>query len=207
MSSSAKRKLLLRRPVALDLGCSCRRTKLAYLFSFPPSKPKTHYHSAPNKHQHPPPHHPFWSYYPFSPTTATTSPFDTSRYPSSTSATTPSPYDDDPASSPFSDATWATKPKPPADKEKLPAIRVSPGAGRRRPVAESVAVVKDSQDPYMDFGDSMLQMILEKEIYAWEDLRELLHRFLALNSPCHHDAILRAFSEIYNIIFAAAAST
>lgn len=68
---------------------------------------------------------------------------------------------------------------------------------------ESVAVVKESEDPYYDFKDSMLQMILEKEIYAWEDLRELLQRFLSLNSPYQHDSIMRAFTEIWNDIFAA----
>ncbi|KMZ65133.1 Ovate family protein [Zostera marina] len=68
-------------------------------------------------------------------------------------------------------------------------------------VKESVAVVKESEDPYHDFRDSMLQMILEKDIYAWDDLRELLHRFLSLNSPYHHDSILRAFAEIWNDLF------
>lgn len=69
------------------------------------------------------------------------------------------------------------------------------GSGR---IKESVAVVKDSDDPYVDFRLSMLQMIVEKEIYAKEELRELLNCFLFLNSPDHHEIIIRAFMEIWN---------
>jgi uncharacterized protein (TIGR01568 family) len=73
------------------------------------------------------------------------------------------------------------------------------GAGR---VEESVAVVKESADPLADFRRSMLQMIVEKEIVGGPELRELLHRFLSLNSPCHHHLILRAFAEIWEEVFA-----
>lgn len=66
---------------------------------------------------------------------------------------------------------------------------------------ETVAVEKDSDDPYLDFRHSMLQMILENEIYSKEDLRELLNCFLQLNSPCHHGIIVRAFTEIWNGVF------
>ncbi|XP_062217520.1 transcription repressor OFP8-like [Phragmites australis] len=68
----------------------------------------------------------------------------------------------------------------------------------------SVAVVKQSDDPLGDFRRSMLQMIVENGIVAGEDLREMLRRFLALNAPHHHDAILRAFAEIWDDVFAAA---
>ncbi|KAJ6698391.1 TRANSCRIPTION REPRESSOR OFP6-LIKE [Salix purpurea] len=37
---------------------------------------------------------------------------------------------------------------------------------------ESVAVEKDSDDPYLDFRHSMLQMILEKQIYSKDDLMQ-----------------------------------
>ncbi|GAB4824638.1 hypothetical protein Ancab_007510 [Ancistrocladus abbreviatus] len=63
-------------------------------------------------------------------------------------------------------------------------------------IGESIAVVKESVEPYFDFRQSMLQMIFEKEIYSREDLQELLNCFLQLNSPCHHDVIVRAFTEI-----------
>ncbi|CAN6306054.1 unnamed protein product [Urochloa humidicola] len=73
------------------------------------------------------------------------------------------------------------------------------GSGR---VEESVAVVKESADPLADFRRSMLQMIVEKEIVGGGELRELLHRFLSLNSPIHHHLILRAFAEIWEEVFA-----
>ncbi|XP_057479335.1 transcription repressor OFP6-like [Actinidia eriantha] len=65
-------------------------------------------------------------------------------------------------------------------------------------ISNSVAVVKESDDPYQDFRQSMLQMILETEIYSKDDLQELLNCFLQLNSPCHHEIIVQAFTEIWN---------
>ncbi|KAE9585638.1 hypothetical protein Lal_00009816 [Lupinus albus] len=60
----------------------------------------------------------------------------------------------------------------------------------------SIAVEKESDDPYSDFRYSMLQMIVEKEIYSENDLQELLQCFLQLNAPCHHHAIVQVFIEI-----------
>ncbi|GFQ05752.1 transcription repressor ofp6 [Phtheirospermum japonicum] len=65
-------------------------------------------------------------------------------------------------------------------------------------IHDSLAVVKDSDDPYQDFRQSMLQMIFEKEIYSRNDLQQLLDCFLQLNSPPHHATIIRAFMEIWN---------
>ncbi|XP_010553595.1 PREDICTED: transcription repressor OFP6 [Tarenaya hassleriana] len=65
----------------------------------------------------------------------------------------------------------------------------------------ALAVEKDSDDPYLDFRQSMLHMILENEIYSKDDLRELLHCFLRLNAPFHHAVIVRAFSEICDSVF------
>ncbi|KAL4578290.1 hypothetical protein LXL04_014411 [Taraxacum kok-saghyz] len=62
----------------------------------------------------------------------------------------------------------------------------------------SLAVEKDSNDPYVDFRESMLQMIMEKEIYGKDELRELLNCFLQLNSPYYHGVIVGAFTEIWN---------
>ncbi|XP_020253815.1 transcription repressor OFP8-like [Asparagus officinalis] len=80
---------------------------------------------------------------------------------------------------------------------------LSPKQSKRKKgvVEDSVAVEKESSDPYLDFRDSMLQMIVEKEIYSWDDLKELLHLFLSLNSPRHHPQILQAFAEIWNGVF------
>uniref|UniRef100_A0A6N2MSI3 Transcription repressor n=1 Tax=Salix viminalis TaxID=40686 RepID=A0A6N2MSI3_SALVM len=63
---------------------------------------------------------------------------------------------------------------------------------------ESVAVEKDSDDPYLDFRHSMLQMILEKQ---------LLDCFLQLNSPYYHGVIIKAFTEIWNGVFSMRSNT
>ncbi|XP_030521053.2 transcription repressor OFP6-like [Rhodamnia argentea] len=67
-----------------------------------------------------------------------------------------------------------------------------------RKITNSVAMAKESEDPYEDFKRSMLQMVFEKEIHSKHDLRELLNCFLQLNPPAHHDVISRAFAEIWN---------
>ncbi|CAA6673721.1 unnamed protein product [Spirodela intermedia] len=64
-----------------------------------------------------------------------------------------------------------------------------------------VAVVKQTEDPLGDFRRSMLQMIVEKEILSGEELRDLLHRFLSLNSPAHHTLIVQAFADIWRDVF------
>jgi uncharacterized protein (TIGR01568 family) len=53
----------------------------------------------------------------------------------------------------------------------------------------------ESTAPYEDFRESMVAMVTEREMYAWEDLNALLHQFLALNSPRHHPLILGAFAD------------
>ena len=68
-------------------------------------------------------------------------------------------------------------------------------------VRESFAVVKKSEDPYEDFKRSMLEMILEKQMFDDKDLEQLLHCFLSLNSRDYHGIIVQAFSEIWEILF------
>ncbi|CAJ1956197.1 unnamed protein product [Sphenostylis stenocarpa] len=63
-------------------------------------------------------------------------------------------------------------------------------------LVDSVAVEKESNDPYKDFRHSMLQMIFEREIYTKSDLQQLLECFLRLNAACHHQVIVQAFVEI-----------
>ncbi|XP_020593775.1 transcription repressor OFP8-like [Phalaenopsis equestris] len=67
--------------------------------------------------------------------------------------------------------------------------------------AESVPVVKESSEPYADFRESMVQMIVENDLYAWDELNDLLHRFLSLNSPRHHNLILHAFADLWSGVF------
>lgn len=66
-----------------------------------------------------------------------------------------------------------------------------------RVVRESVPVAVESAEPYEDFRESMVQMVVEKEIYAWDDLNDLLTQFLTLNSPRHHPLILHAFADLW----------
>ncbi|KAJ9554817.1 hypothetical protein OSB04_009431 [Centaurea solstitialis] len=82
------------------------------------------------------------------------------------------------------------------ESSEVRSLRAVQGFGRIG--GNSLAVEKDSDDPYVDFRESMLQMIMEKQIYGREDLRELLNCFLQLNSPYYHGIIIRAFTEIWN---------
>ncbi|GAB4847123.1 hypothetical protein Ancab_026132 [Ancistrocladus abbreviatus] len=68
-------------------------------------------------------------------------------------------------------------------------------------VRESFAVMKKTEDPYEDFRRSMMEMILEKEIFEGRDLEQMLHCFLSLNSRHHHQVIVEAFCEIWEALF------
>ncbi|KAJ4964233.1 hypothetical protein NE237_024172 [Protea cynaroides] len=74
-------------------------------------------------------------------------------------------------------------------------------------VRESFAIIKRSEDPYEDFKRSMLEMIVEKQMFNARDLEQLLHCFLSLNSPQHHETIVAAFSEIWEILFCKSTET
>ncbi|MED6192176.1 hypothetical protein PIB30_007708 [Stylosanthes scabra] len=184
MSTSTRRKVHLN-TVSVKLGCgsTCTRPKLSRIFH---PKPK------PNKNPTLQKHKLFnlssWNNDTGTTTTSTTTP-------TNTTATTFSPcyYID---SSQFSDSS---------DSNNKEASRRVGGLGRAG--GEGVAVEKESDDPYLDFRHSMLQMILENEIYSKEDLRELLNCFLQLNSPYHHGVIVRAFTEIWNGVFSVRSSS
>ncbi|XP_019180507.1 PREDICTED: transcription repressor OFP8-like [Ipomoea nil] len=68
-------------------------------------------------------------------------------------------------------------------------------------VKDSFAVVKRSSDPYGDFRASMLEMILEKQMFGAKDLEKLLECFLSLNSNHHHGVIIHVFTEICEALF------
>ncbi|CAM8939136.1 unnamed protein product [Rhodiola kirilowii] len=72
---------------------------------------------------------------------------------------------------------------------------------RSKTVMESIAVEKRSDDPYGDFKMSMMEMILEKEMFETRDLEDLLQCFLTLNSRHHHKVIVEAFTEIWDALF------
>ncbi|XP_078446179.1 uncharacterized protein LOC144715156 [Wolffia australiana] len=108
-------------------------------------------------------------------------------------------------------ASWvpsSAKPKIKEDDEMKPKpAMATPPSRHRRCFSEGgrvegfVAVVKQTEDPLGDFRRSMLQMIVEKEILGGEELRDLLLRFLSLNSPAHHKLIVQAFSDIWGEVF------
>ncbi|XP_010931089.1 uncharacterized protein [Elaeis guineensis] len=180
--SSSRRTFVVRHPVVVDIGCSCRRPKLSSFFSS--SLPKFRLPKSPD---------------PFSSSTTTTTTISTnSLWDTSLTATTAS----SPMTSSPSLPTYSA-----AESLKRRSKKKTVKARKKGVVEESVAVVKESSDPYIDFRDSMLQMIVEMEIYAWDDLRDLLHRFLALNSPSHHHLILQAFTEIWTGVFSAPPSS
>ncbi|KAJ4705366.1 transcription repressor OFP6-like [Melia azedarach] len=185
MPTATTRKKLILNTVAVSLGCgsSCRKPKLSFLFHPKPKPKKSHY----QKHQH------SSSLYTNNSSSSSSSLKTThTEYYDTASATTFSPNMETPVSH-YWDA---------ADVEYSRTVR-----GFGRVGGESVAVQKDSDDPYLDFRHSMLQMILEKEIYSKDDLKELLNCFLQLNSPYHHEIIVRAFTEIWNGLFSVKSSS
>ncbi|CAK7334988.1 unnamed protein product [Dovyalis caffra] len=83
-------------------------------------------------------------------------------------------------------------------KVKSSQVGVLPLDGK---VKDSFAVVKSSSDPYNDFRKSMVEMIVEKQIFAAKDLEQLLQCFLSLNSYHHHKIIVEVFMEIWEALF------
>ncbi|XP_047974461.1 transcription repressor OFP7-like [Salvia hispanica] len=69
-------------------------------------------------------------------------------------------------------------------------------------VKESFAIVKRSENPLEDFKKSMMDMIVEKQMFDKKDLEQLLHCFLSLNSSNYHGIIVEAFSQIWTAMFA-----
>ncbi|KAJ0243882.1 Transcription repressor OFP8 [Hirschfeldia incana] len=66
---------------------------------------------------------------------------------------------------------------------------------------ESFAVVKKSEDPYEDFRTSMVEMIVERQIFAAAELQKLLQCFLSLNSLQHHNLVLLRRGEAGRVRF------
>ncbi|WOK97208.1 hypothetical protein Cni_G05916 [Canna indica] len=65
----------------------------------------------------------------------------------------------------------------------------------------SFAVVKRSSDPYGDFRGSMVEMIMERQIFGARDLESLLQSYVSLNARHLHPVILQAFSDIWVVLF------
>jgi uncharacterized protein (TIGR01568 family) len=69
-------------------------------------------------------------------------------------------------------------------------------------VKESVAVVKSSYDPYKDFRESMIEMIVEKDVQETGDLEELLQCYLSLNEVEYRTVIVNVFTDVWRKLFA-----
>ncbi|XP_057974180.1 transcription repressor OFP8-like [Malania oleifera] len=173
--------------VSVSLGCRCRRSKLSDIFQ---PKPKSKNPSLQNPHLY---------------RSSSSSWYKSSLSTDDEDDTTPADGDGGgggAARSLKSDSWSQCSDAEPYGKAGSRAVK-----GFGRVGGESLAVEKESDDPYLDFRQSMLQMILEKEIYSKEDLRELLNCFLQLNSPYYHGIIVRAFTEIWNGVFSARSSS
>ncbi|KAG6503046.1 transcription repressor OFP8-like [Zingiber officinale] len=59
---------------------------------------------------------------------------------------------------------------------------------------------KRSMDPYKDFRRSMVEMIIQGQIFRAQDLESLLQSYLALNPRHLHPLILQAFSDIWVLL-------
>ncbi|KZV20188.1 hypothetical protein F511_01045 [Dorcoceras hygrometricum] len=68
-------------------------------------------------------------------------------------------------------------------------------------INQSFVVVKRSVDPFEDFKTSMLEMILDKQIFRPKELEELLMSFLSLNSRLYHEVIVEAFTDIWKEVY------
>ena len=86
-------------------------------------------------------------------------------------------------------------PPPPPAAEKKP----QPHAGV---VKERVAVVVESSyDPYNDFRESMIEMIVDQDIRETGDLEELLQCYLSLNEAEYHNVIVDVFTDVWHELF------
>jgi uncharacterized protein (TIGR01568 family) len=67
----------------------------------------------------------------------------------------------------------------------------------RNPLMRGFIVVKTSINPWMDFRESVIDMIAENGIREAEDFDELLTCYLVLNSSEYHEMIVHVFKEIW----------
>jgi uncharacterized protein (TIGR01568 family) len=73
-------------------------------------------------------------------------------------------------------------------------------AAAEQAVRRGLAVVKRSRDPYSDFRESMVEMIVGRQVFGAAELERLLRSYLSLNAPRFHPVILQAFSDIWVVL-------
>ncbi|XP_024368782.1 uncharacterized protein [Physcomitrium patens] len=86
----------------------------------------------------------------------------------------------------------ASVPSPPAPSTKQLASA---------PKERVAIVVESSYDPYNDFRQSMIEMIVDQDIKEADDLEELLKCYLSLNEAEHHNVIVDVFTDVWHEIF------
>ncbi|XP_031101534.1 transcription repressor OFP8-like [Ipomoea triloba] len=86
-------------------------------------------------------------------------------------------------------------------KTSKPRRKTTAAARRRGWTGGWSAIEKSTSDPYGEFRKSMMEMIVEKQIFRAEDLNSLLHCFLSLNSPFFHQVIVEVYLEIIQTLF------
>lgn len=93
------------------------------------------------------------------------------------------------------------KPKAFSDTDQPAEIRNISDDNTASDVFNSVAMVKSSYDPQQDFKESMVEMVLAKQLNTSEDLQQLLECYLSLNSEEYHDIIVQVFHEVWSDLF------
>ncbi|CAL9748680.1 unnamed protein product [Musa acuminata subsp. burmannicoides] len=92
---------------------------------------------------------------------------------------------------------------PRVGSRKVPACRkpkVATTQQKRRPVSQSLVMIKSSSNPSRDFTESMVEMIVENNIREAKDLEELLACYLSLNSKEYHEVIIKVFEHIWFVL-------
>ncbi|KAJ8754761.1 hypothetical protein K2173_012150 [Erythroxylum novogranatense] len=64
------------------------------------------------------------------------------------------------------------------------------------PFQETVVMSMESKDPYVDFKNSMEEMVKAYELKGWEDLEDLLFSYLKVNGKSNHGYIIGAFVDL-----------
>lgn len=76
-----------------------------------------------------------------------------------------------------------------------------PPAPAPAPKERVAVVVESSYDPYHDFRQSMIEMIVDQDIHETGDLEELLQCYLSLNEPEYHNVIVDVFTDVWHELF------
>lgn len=106
----------------------------------------------------------------------------------------------------FNEARKRTKQRRSKQVASLPSPPASASAPAPKPPAsvakERVAVVVESSyDPYNDFRQSMIEMIVDQDIKETGDLEELLQCYLSLNEAEYHNVIVDVFTDVWHELF------